>query len=72
MIEGHIEKLDLDNLVTNTEGDITLYDSKNFHNNLIVNGCVYFKGLVKGINLTELCIHSNISNPSMELIVNGN
>lgn len=66
-----MERIDLENLVTQNVQNEFIKDQKIFHSNLIINGCVFSIGLINNINLTNFCKHFGSKENDLELEVHG-
>lgn len=71
-IFGHIEGLDLENLVSEVDSELVVFDRKTFHNNVTVDGCLYVNHLMNGFNLSLLCDYwQEGDNRNRNLVIKG-
>ncbi|XP_017775972.1 PREDICTED: uncharacterized protein LOC108562216 isoform X2 [Nicrophorus vespilloides] len=73
-LRGHIEKVDINNIVADADIELILTDSITFNENVtILDGKLYVEGLVNGKSLGELCTFSDpVNGDEKNLIIEGN
>lgn len=72
-INGRIDNIDLENIVTNTKEDLLILNKKIFNNNVSVDGYLMFNDLVNGVNISKLCSCTLPPNNDfvLQLVING-
>lgn len=69
-VEGNIENLDLDEIVTHDDSELYL-ENKIFKGPVRVNGTLFIKNKVSGLELNKFCAISNSSNTLNRLVIEG-
>lgn len=69
-VEGNIENLDLDEIVTQDDSELYL-ENKIFKGPVMVNGTLFIKNKVSGLELHKFCAISNSSNTLNRLVIEG-
>lgn len=69
-VEGNIENLDLDEIVTQDDPELYL-EKKIFKGSVVVNGTLFIKNQVSGLELNKFCAISNSSNTLNRLVIEG-
>ncbi|RZC40837.1 uncharacterized protein BDFB_005868, partial [Asbolus verrucosus] len=72
LLEGHVENLDLDNVIlSDLASEQTILDDKIFRNNLTINGSVSIDGFINDIDIIKFCKFAMAEIDSKNLIVDG-
>lgn len=68
---GHIERVDLENIVGSTDEEIVLYDNIGFIGDVTINGTTDFNSLVNNIDFHQFCNMANNKKSVETFIVDG-
>lgn len=70
-LNGRIDDIDLEDIVTNTREDVLTLTNKIFNNNVSIDGNLVFDDLVSGVNMSKLCTFTNEKDFPSRLVLNG-